>query len=421
MKDESSDGPPAAALHAALLLAGAALGALATGGAALLIYTERGFLATTGFVVALIIASAAAGIWVSGGRESDGRGPWSAAILAFGIAAAFAAAWLARPGLREAVLGGPLAVLFILAAPAYTGGLLLARLAQRPHAQAAAAHAGVAFGVLAAATWGIPRFDAPFLLLGASGILAIAAIFDPRGAYRAGSGPMHPPVVLISGVGNAGQVGYAIAEAFLRAGARVVITDIDARVEELARRLGSETLGVRADLTREEEAARVVAAVVEAHGRLDVVVNAAGGLGVVRSVETTSAFEWNREFERNATTAFLLSRAALPRLRESRGSIISFSSPAAASAPAKMAAYSAAKGAVDSLTRALAREEREHGVRVNAIAPGMIDTEQNRAEAAPGTRFVRRKDIAALVLFLASPAAAAISGQTIVATATREN
>jgi NAD(P)-dependent dehydrogenase (short-subunit alcohol dehydrogenase family) len=420
MRDAASDNPPSAALHAALLLGGAALGAVATGGAALLIYTERGFLATTGFVVALIIASAAAGIWVSGGSESDGRGPWSAAILAFGVAAAFAAAWLARPGLREAALGGPLAVLFILAAPAYTGGLLLARLSQRPHAQAAAALAGVALGVLVAATWGIPRFDAPFLLLGASGILAFAALFDPRGAYRARSEPMNPPIALITGVGNAGQVGYAIAEAFIRSGARVVVTDIDARVEELARRLGGETLGVRADLTREDEAARVVAAVVEAHGRLDVVVNAAGGLGVVKSVETTSAFEWSREFERNATTAFLLSRAALPKLRQSRGSIISFSSPAAASAPAKMAAYSAAKGAIDSLTRSLAREERDHGVRVNAIAPGMIDTEQNRADAEPGARFVRREDIAALVLFLASPAAAAISGQTIPATATRE-
>jgi NAD(P)-dependent dehydrogenase (short-subunit alcohol dehydrogenase family) len=90
------------------------------------------------------------------------------------------------------------------------------------------------------------------------------------------------------------------------------------------------------------------------------------------------AGDWEREMSRNAETVLRMSRAALPLLRESRGAIVNFASPAGRRAVANLGAYSAAKAAVIALTRALALEEKEHGVRVNAIAPGTIDTEQNR-------------------------------------------
>ena len=101
-------------------------------------------------------------------------------------------------------------------------------------------------------------------------------------------------------------------------------------------------------------------------------------------------------------------------LRETRGCIVNFASPAGIRAQPRLGAYSAAKAAVVALTRALAIEEKQK-VRVNAIAPGMIDTEQNRksVENPDQVRWVSREQIASVVLFLCSDAAAAITGETI--------
>jgi NAD(P)-dependent dehydrogenase (short-subunit alcohol dehydrogenase family) len=146
-----------------------------------------------------------------------------------------------------------------------------------------------------------------------------------------------------------------------------------------------------------------------------VLLNVAGGLRVAKPLAETSVEEWNAEARRNATTVLTMSRAALPLLRESRGTIINFASPAALHAVAGIGAYSAAKAAVVAMTRALALEEQAHGVRVNAIAPGLIDTEQNRAEVPDPTavKWVTRAQIAAVVRFLASGAASGVNGQVI--------
>jgi NAD(P)-dependent dehydrogenase (short-subunit alcohol dehydrogenase family) len=115
----------------------------------------------------------------------------------------------------------------------------------------------------------------------------------------------------------------------------------------------------------------------------------------------------------NAETVLNMSRACLPLLRESRGAIVNFASPAGERAVATLGAYSAAKAAVIALTRSLALEELAAGVRVNAIAPGMIDTDQNRASAGPDAKFVSREDVSNVVLFLVSDASKGITGQTI--------
>jgi NAD(P)-dependent dehydrogenase (short-subunit alcohol dehydrogenase family) len=411
-RDEASNAARSQRVLAAVI-SGAALGVAGTGGVALLLFTERGFLATAGFLVSVLFVSVAAAAWVGGGRDETDRRAWSIAIVAFGMAAAFAAFWVARPALREASFGGPAAVLFLLAGPAYAAGVPISRVATRDAGIGAAAIAGVGIGVLAAAGWGIPRLDAPFLFLAAALALAAAAPLDRQAIIRTRQAGMVDKVAIITGVGNAGQVGFAIAQTFVQAGARLVITGLSDDVEQLAERLGADVRGVRADLTRPDDAARVVATAIDLYGRIDTLINVAGGLGVIKSVEETSVHEWAREFERNATTAFIMSRAALPHLRATHGSIVNFASPAASRAPARLAAYSAAKAAVQALTRSLALEERDHGVRVNAIAPGMIDTAQNRAEAGDQTAFVARDDIAALTLFLAGPAGAALNGATL--------
>lgn len=135
----------------------------------------------------------------------------------------------------------------------------------------------------------------------------------------------------------------------------------------------------------------------------------------MKPLAETTPEEWEREVQRNARTAFLVSRAALPLLRASRGAIVNFASPAAIRAVANLGAYSAAKAGVAALTRAMAAEEAANGVRVNAVAPGMIDTEQNRA-AVPdpdALKWVTREQIAEVVLFLASGAASGITGEVV--------
>jgi NAD(P)-dependent dehydrogenase (short-subunit alcohol dehydrogenase family) len=210
-------------------------------------------------------------------------------------------------------------------------------------------------------------------------------------------------------------LGYALARRFLEAGARVVISARSDTLDDAAASLAplGEVLAVRADLTNDTDVARLVDATHARFGRLDALINVAGGLSVIASVENTTPEEWQREIERNAGTALRLSRAALPMLRESRGAIVNFASPSASRAPANLAAYSAAKAAVLALTRSLAIEEKANGVRVNAIAPGMMDTEQNRVEAGEDTTFVTREDVASVTLFLAGPAAAGVTGETV--------
>jgi NAD(P)-dependent dehydrogenase (short-subunit alcohol dehydrogenase family) len=313
-------------------------------------------------------------------------------------------------------------VLLLLAGPAYASGLLLAGLhAGRPRGTtiAAAALAGAAAGIALAGTALIPHYDAPIVFLGTAAILALAAPVEAASHRHATEGPaMDRRCILVTGVGDRGQVAYTVARRFLEDGAAVLITGRTEAVHTLARELAAygTVAAMAADLTDEAAVRRVIETARERFGRLDAVINAAGGLATIASVEDTGPDAWRREIERNATTAFLVSRAALPLLRASGGgAIVNFTAPAAFRAPARLAAYSAAKAAVAALTRAIAIEEKDHGIRANAIAPGMIDTDQNRRAAgdADTRNWVSRDAIADVVLFLAGAAAAGVTGETV--------
>lgn len=404
-------------------IAGAVLGAGSAAGAALLLYAGQGALATAGFLVALVLAAVGAALWVgpAEGPPGPARGRWLIAAVAYIAAGPFAQLWSGSAALRAAGWGRALAVLLFLAAPAYGIGAVLAALHARGRGIAPAALAGAAIGVLAAGAVLIPKLDPNRLyFIGALALVAasmVEAAWAGSAAPTGEGGAMEGKVVIITGVGARGQLGYALAEAFLGAGAKVVLTDVRPEVEGLARELatGTEVVGIAADLTRAEEAERVVAAAREAFGRVDALVNATGGLTVVAPLAATEPEAWDREIERNARTAFLMCRAALPALRESRGAIVNFASPAAIRGGAGIGAYSAAKAAVVAMTRALALEERANGVRVNAVAPGMIDTEQNHqaVEDPASVKWVTREEVARVVVFLASDASAGISGETI--------
>ncbi len=223
--------------------------------------------------------------------------------------------------------------------------------------------------------------------------------------------------VLVTGVGRAGQIGHAVAEAFGVAGARVVAVDRNAvgvaeRVKEFAAR-GIDARPAAGDLTEPDVAALAVETALKHFGRLDAVVNVAGGLTTYGPVGKTGVEGFDREIAINLKTAYLMSRAAVGPLGESRGAVVNFASVAYFRPQAQMAVYSAAKAGVAALTQSLAAELWPAGVRVNAIAPGMVRTPENVATAGPGAHYVEMEQIIAAVLFLAGEASSGITGHIL--------
>jgi NAD(P)-dependent dehydrogenase (short-subunit alcohol dehydrogenase family) len=214
-------------------------------------------------------------------------------------------------------------------------------------------------------------------------------------------------VVLVTGVGRAGQIGNAVALAFGKAGAKIVACDRNAvgvaqRVKEFAAQ-GIEARPAAGDLTEPDAARLVVEVARKQFGRLDVVVNVAGGLTTWGPFESVTEEGFDRELAINVKTAFLVSQAAVEALAETRGCIVNFASIAVLHPDSNLSAYSAAKGAVAALTGALAAELAPRGVRVNAIAPAMVRTGDNIASAGADADYVELDAITGGVLALAAP------------------
>jgi NAD(P)-dependent dehydrogenase (short-subunit alcohol dehydrogenase family) len=214
-------------------------------------------------------------------------------------------------------------------------------------------------------------------------------------------------VVLVTGVGRAGQIGNAVALAFGKAGARIVACDLNAvgvaeRVREFAAQ-GVDARPCAGDLTQPDIAALAVEIALKHFGRLDVVVNVAGGLTTYGPIEDISVRALDREIAINVKTTVLVSQAAISALARTRGCIINFSSIAYFEPQAPMAVYSAAKAAVAGFTQSLALELRERHIRVNAVAPSMVRTSDNVAAAGDGdAQYVEMQDITDGVMTLAS-------------------
>ncbi|HSE28316.1 MAG TPA: SDR family oxidoreductase [Gemmatimonadales bacterium] len=227
----------------------------------------------------------------------------------------------------------------------------------------------------------------------------------------------HGRTALVTGVARTGQIGHAVARALAAAGAGVVLADLNA-VEVAARATEFRADGLRAvpaagDLTRADTAAFAVRRAVEEFGGLDLVVNVAGGLTTWGPIAGLTPEALERELAINLKTAVLVSQAALPALAGRGGAIVNFASVAYYRPQDQLAAYAAAKAAVAGFTQSLAREVRDTGVRVNAVAPAMVRTADNVATAGPEARFVEMEDIVHAVLFLASDGARAITGHVL--------
>ncbi|MFA8326294.1 SDR family NAD(P)-dependent oxidoreductase [Burkholderia ubonensis] len=217
--------------------------------------------------------------------------------------------------------------------------------------------------------------------------------------------------------GGFGHLGLATAAWLGARGARIAL--IGRGAAPAAETLPAELVGARciggADLVDEQAAVQALDAVQREFGRLDALLNIAGAFAW-ETVADGDVATWDRMYALNVKTALNASKAALPHLlQRPSGRIVNIGAGAALKAGPGMGAYAAAKSGVARLTEALAAELRDTGVTVNAIAPSIIDTPQNRADMpdADFTRWVQPREIAATIGFLLSADAQAIRGAWI--------
>jgi NAD(P)-dependent dehydrogenase (short-subunit alcohol dehydrogenase family) len=234
--------------------------------------------------------------------------------------------------------------------------------------------------------------------------------------------------------GGASGIGRAIAASFAGAGAAVMIIDIDAPSAEAAVRAitgkGGRAVFVAGDVSRAEDCQHAVEKTVGVLGALDILVNSAGMIRRASVTETTEA-EWDRVMAVNVKSIFLLSSLAIPVMAGAGGGvIINLASGWGLAGGPRAAAYCASKGAVVLLTKAMAIDHGPQNIRVNCICPGDTDTamlrqeaeqlgeplERFRAEATkrPLARVAHPDDIARAALYLASDAAAYVTGTSLV-------
>lgn len=231
-------------------------------------------------------------------------------------------------------------------------------------------------------------------------------------------------VAIVTGGASLRGIGWATARRFADEGARVAILDLDRMsAEHAAREIGAQHLGLACDI-RDEAACRLaVQGVLEAFGRIDILVNNAGVSQSHRLMDSTQD-DYDLVMDVSVRGAYNMSRAVVPHMRSRRsGAIVCMGSVSAQRGGGILGGphYSAAKGAIQALAKAMARELAIDGIRANAIAPGMVDTallvgkideagKRRVAEGVPLGRLGTPADIANACLFLASDQSAYITG-----------
>lgn len=224
-------------------------------------------------------------------------------------------------------------------------------------------------------------------------------------------------VVLVTGA--VGTLGTALVQAFADAGAHVAA--VDHRSGRLAGHFpaldaGNHLLLEQVDAADEAEAAQAVARVRERFGRIDVLVNSAGGYTGGTAVHEASLETWDHMLRLNLRTALVMSRAVTPQMIEQGGGrIVHVGSRAGVVGGANVAAYGVTKRALQTLAESQAAELKGKGVTVNVVLPSTIDSEQARAgspKADPG-KWVKPASLAGVILFLASPLAADVTGAAL--------
>jgi len=230
-------------------------------------------------------------------------------------------------------------------------------------------------------------------------------------------------VVLVTG-GSRG-IGRACAVAFGKAGATVVLTYAgnEAAAAEAVKLAGPKARSVRFDVADTAASAAAVDEVLKAHGRLDVLVNNAG-IAIDGLAVRIKDDDWDRQIDTNLKGAFALCRAAArPMMKQRGGAVVKVTSVVGEAGKSDQEAYSASKAGLIGLTKSVARELASRNIRVNAVSPGLIDTDmtarisaearEKMLEQIPLARLGKPPEIANAILFLASDEACYITGQVL--------
>jgi NAD(P)-dependent dehydrogenase (short-subunit alcohol dehydrogenase family) len=246
---------------------------------------------------------------------------------------------------------------------------------------------------------------------------------DPSGPAtapgRAGE-ELRGTVTVVTGVGRPGQAGEVVARRFAEGGVHLVLVERDVtRAERLVDPL--QALGVSVhpfgcDLSDAAQTAALAQEVARLNpSGISGLVHLAGGWSGSGPVADLDPDVWRDLISINLTTAFVTSRAFLPLLRTGRGSLVFFGAATAlpGASVANSSAYAVAKGGVLTLMRAIAAEERERGVRANALAPQSIRTEENRRTMGDERRHVERETVAEWAWWLCSAASGPVTGQVV--------
>ncbi|MEX0921983.1 MAG: SDR family NAD(P)-dependent oxidoreductase [Rhodovibrionaceae bacterium] len=230
---------------------------------------------------------------------------------------------------------------------------------------------------------------------------------------------------LVTGAGSG--IGAAIARELAAQGASVVVTDISKEAAlheaERLREEGYSAVGEALDVTEREDLAALSQRLAEEAPPLSILINNAGIGENLPFDDPQSSETWDRTLAINLGGVFNVTYAFLPALKKTRGCVVNISSVVAFTSSFAHAGYAASKGGVRSLTQTLCRELAPHGIRVNAVAPGFIDTPMGgkgdgKTDAwvdwhCPQRRFGIPEEVARPVVFLASPAASFINGVTL--------
>lgn len=217
--------------------------------------------------------------------------------------------------------------------------------------------------------------------------------------------------------GGAGNLGMAVGKAFSSAGARLAFLDrFPDKLAGVFPGSAGHFIASPTDVTDQVSVAASVTEIIAQLGRIDVLINTAGGYRAGTPLHETPIGDWEFMLNLNARSVFVTCQAVIPQmLKQGNGKIINIASRAALAGDANHAAYSVSKTAVVRLTESMAGELKDAGLNVNCVMPGMIDTPQNRT-AMPDSDFnkwVAPEAIADVILFLASDGARAINGAAI--------
>lgn len=225
--------------------------------------------------------------------------------------------------------------------------------------------------------------------------------------------------------GGAAGIGYAVADFFLKKGAKVLIYDLNERTEDIAKQLGGNCIGIQGDVLDGERRKKALDTAIQQFGGVDILVNSAG-VGLLDQAVSLSEEIWDQTLDVNLKGSFLVAQLVGKYMIEAGtpGCIVNIASQAGVIALDKHVAYCASKGGVIAMTKVLAYEWGKYGIRVNAVSPTVVLTELGKqawsgevGEAfkrqMPSERFAETDEIAGVIAFLCSGAAGMITGHNL--------